>query len=279
MSVHLGEEYGAVELQVESIPPEQLLEIEKTANGIIADNVTVEVMFVDAAQAASLPLRKEPQREGELRVVRIGEYDYSACGGTHCRTSGGVGLIKIIGVDKMRGRALVKYLAGTLAVQDYARRFDVTDTLARSFSCHPADLTQLVGKLKEDASTLRRELADAQKELLPVKAEQLSQNLIVCGKYKLVMESLPGIDASAGSRLAGMVADRIGGVSALVVDGRLILAAAAGSGLHAGNAVRKLAAQSGLKGGGNERVAQLGGVTPDRADRLTDELRAMLAND
>jgi alanyl-tRNA synthetase len=279
MSVHLGEEYGAVELQAETIPEEQLREIEKTANVIIGDNVPVEVMFVDGAQAAGLPLRKEPQREGELRVVRIGEYDYSACGGTHCRTSGGVGLIKIIGVDKMRGRALVKYLAGALAVRDYARRFDVTDVLARSFSCHPADLPGIVGKLQDDAAAVRRELAEAQKELLPIRAEQLSQNPIVCGRYKLVMDKPPGIDAAAGSRLAGMVADRIGGVAALIVDERLVLTAAAGSGLHAGNLIRKLASLTGLKGGGNERAAQLGGVTTDRAAAVQDELRTMLANE
>jgi alanyl-tRNA synthetase len=279
MSVHLGEEYGAVELQVESIPEEQLREIEKTANEIIGENVPVEVTFVDGAQAAAMPLRKEPSREGELRVVRIGEFDYSACGGTHCRTSGGVGLIKIIGVDKMRGRALVKYLAGALAVRDYARRFDVTDVLARSFSCHPDDLPGIVGKLQDDAAAVRRELTEAQKELLPIRAEQLSQNPIVCGRYKLVMEKLSGIDASAGSRLAGMIADRIGGVAALIVDERLVLTAAAGSGLHAGNLIRKLASLTGLKGGGNERAAQLGGVSTDRAAAVQDELRTMLANE
>ncbi len=279
MSVHLGEEYGAVELQVEAVSDEQLREVESAANQIIADNVLVEVMFVDSRQAESLPLRKESQREGELRIIRIGEFDYSACGGTHCSTSGGVGLVKIIGADKMRGRALVKYLAGHLAVADYARRFDITDALAKTFTCHYTDLSSKITKVQEESSHLRHQLIDAQKELLPIKAEHLSQNSIVCGRYKLVMERVSGVDSSAISCLAGMVADSAGGLAVLFVDDKILLAAAGGSGLHAGNLARQLSTQTGLKGGGNERAAQIGGVQEAQIAAIQDAVRTFLQNE
>jgi alanyl-tRNA synthetase len=279
MSVHLGDEYGAVELQTESLSEEQLGEIETAANQIIADNVSVDVRFVDSSEAEKLPLRKEPQREGKLRIIRIGEYDYSACGGTHCATSGGVRLIKILGAEKIRGRILVKYLAGNLAMSDYAHRFDITDELAKSMTCSYGDLPGKIGGLVAEAASLRRQLVEAQKELLPIKAHRLSQNPAACGRYKLVMDTPPGIDAATGSRLAGMVADEIGGLAALVVEERLILASAPGSGLHAGNLARQIAERTGLKGGGNERVAQIGGVKTDRVTMIQDTVRLVLEND
>ena len=279
MSVHLGDEYGAIELQVETISDEQVREVETVANEAIADNVPVEVMFVDSRQIDTLPLRKEPQREGELRIIRIGEFDYSACGGTHCSTSGGVGLVKIIGMDKIRGRVLIKYLAGSLAVSDYARRFEVTDDLAKSFTCHYTDLSAKVGKVRDEAAALRRQLVEAQKELLPIKAEQLSQNPRLCGRYKLVMDRIPGVELSTASRLAGLVADRIAGVVVFFADDKLVLAASAQAGLHAGNLVKRLAAQSGLKGGGNERVAQLGGVQEDLSEQIQNAIVTILQNE
>lgn len=278
MSVHLGDEYGAVELGAESISESQLSEIETTANQIISDNVTVEIMFVDSRSVDSLPLRKEPQREGELRVIRVGEFDYSACGGTHCRTSGGVGLIKIIGAEKIRGRVLVKYLAGRLAVDDYVMRFGVTDLLGRSLTCHPSDLSEKVVKMSADNENLRRRLADAQRELLPSRAAALSQHAAEFGKYKAVIESVAGYDVTTVSRLAGLVADNAGGLAALFADGRLVIAAAQGSGLHAGNIAKALAASLNLKGGGNERAAQLGGAVEEDLDKYKSSVRSILEN-
>jgi len=278
MSVHLGDEYGAVELGADSIDAGQLSEIEATANQVIADNVPVEIMFVDSRSIDSLPLRKEPQREGELRVIRIGDFDYSACGGTHCRTSGGVGLIKIIGAEKIRGRVLVKYLAGKLAVDDYVMRFEVTDSLGRSLTCHPSDLSERVAKISAENESLRRRLADAQRELLPSRAAALSQNAAEFGKCKAVIVPVAGYDVNTVSRLAGLIADNLGGVAALFVDGRLVIATAQASGLHAGNIAKTIAASLKLKGGGNERAAQLGGAVEGDLDKYKSSVRSILEN-
>ena len=259
VSVHLGEEYAAVELETESITPEQLTAIEEAANRVIADNVEVEVRFIDSREAATLPFRKKPQREGELRVIRIGQFDYSACGGTHCKTSGGVGLIKIIGCEKIRGRVLVKFFAGNLAVADYRLRFGVTDELARTFTCHPSDLVAKVEKIAVENKELKFRLAETQKELMPLRLAELSGKARQVGRIKLVLEKSSGFDAAMVPKLASLAADEIGGLVVLVSDGRLILAASQVTGLHAGNLAREIAKRAGLKGGGNERLAQLGG--------------------
>ena len=41
---------------------------------------------------ARLPLRKPPAVDGPVRVVSVPDFDHSACGGTHPRATGGVGM-------------------------------------------------------------------------------------------------------------------------------------------------------------------------------------------
>ena len=278
VSVHLGDEYAAIELETESISPEQLTAIEEVANRVVADNVEVKVKFIDSSQAATLPLRKEPQREGELRVIRIGEFDYSACGGTHCRTSGGVGLIKIVSCDRIRGRALVNFLAGDLGVADYRMRFGVTDALARAFTCHPSDLVAKVEKIAAENKGIRVRLVEAQKELLPIRASQFARKARDSGRVKVVLESTSGLEPAAVSRLATLVAEEIGGLAVLAADSRLVLATSLASGLHAGNLAREIAGRSGLKGGGSEHVAQLGGAVNENPETYWEIIQSVLAH-
>lgn len=279
MSVHLGDEYAAVELDAKSLSDDQLTQIEALANEVIADNVEIEIIFADSQRVAALPLRKKPKREGKLRIIRIGQFDYVACGGTHCTTSGGVGLLKITGTEKIRERVLVKYLAGKLAVADYIQRFNVTDRLARALTCHPTDLVARVEKLTADNKELRRELTDIRKELLPGQAMTLAAKAVSVHDTHVVVEEVTGLDPSAAGRLAILVADEINGLAALLAGGRLVLATAESSNLHAGNMAREIAARCNLKGGGNSRTAQLGGSVSDQFDSCRKVIHSLLQNE
>jgi len=275
-SVHLGEEYAAIELETPSISAEQLAEAEKWANQAVADNVAVQILFVDASEAARLPLRKPPQRAGRLRIIRIGDIDCTACGGTHCATSGGVGLVKIIGVEKIRGRALVKFLCGELAAEDYRRRFDATDRLTRSLTCNVVDLPAKIDKLTADLRSLRQDLMSAQRELLPARAAELVVAAETRGDLRLVVASAESVEPALAGTLACDVSDRIGGPVVLLSGGKLVLAAPEQSSLHAGKLARELAERAGLKGGGNQRVAQIGGAAPADLAAYRSHLLAIL---
>ncbi len=278
VSVHLGEEYGTVELNAGAITEDELGEVEKLANQIIADNLPVEILFIDAKAAASTPLRKIPDREGEIRVIKIGEFDWSACGGTHCLSTAEVGFIKLTGIEKIRGHVVVRFLAGVQALEDYRLRFAVTDALSKTLTCHPSDLPAKLDKLMTENKAQRRDLAMIQKEMLPIYAERYAGDALTFGGRTVVSVSAAGLDGGLASTLAQLISDKIQGLAILEVDGRLIVALASGSGLHAGNIVRQLAALEGLKGGGSERVAQLGGIDAGRLDHYRDVIMGIIGN-
>lgn len=276
VSVHLGDEYGAVELDNDELSDDQLVQAETMAAEIIGRNLPVEILFVDSSEIANIPLRKIPEREGKIRVIKIGEFDWSACGGTHCFSTAEVGLIKIIGVEKMRGHLLVKYLAGNLARDDYAKRFDITESLSRDLTCHFSDLPGKLEKLAAENKSLRKQVADIQRELLPIRAQRLADEAEKVRNHQIAVSELSDIDPSMVSPLASLVADRINGVAMFYAGGKLILATGTSSNLHAGNLIKSLAASFDLKGGGGQNVGQAGGASQEKLDQYKEAVVRLL---
>ena len=99
------------------------------------------------------------------------------------------------------------------------------------------------------------------------------------GGVSVTVATVDGLDPSVAARLANLVAERISGLAVLLVEGRLVLAAAEGSDLHAGNLARELASRCHLKGGGNNRIAQLGGAVPGDLDSYRKTICAILEDE
>ncbi|UCG61883.1 MAG: hypothetical protein JSV52_00920, partial [Candidatus Zixiibacteriota bacterium] len=279
VSVHLGEDYGAIEIDAGAITPEQLMEVQAHARRIVEENVPVEILTVEADEIDTVPLRRETKRSGPIRVIKVGELDWSACGGTHCRTTAEVGLIRITGAEKIRGHALIKFLAGRQVASDYDMRFDVTDVLSRTLTCHVNDLPERFDKIQHENRALKMELTRVQKEMLPVQAEQLAASAISVSKTRLVFDKVENYDQKLVNSLSSTVADQMGGVAVIYLDGRLIISAAESCGLDARNIAAELSAKAGLKGGGSARQAQLGGASWDRRDEYSTIIRDFLSNE
>lgn len=278
VSVHLGDDYGSIELDQVSVAATQIEQVERFANEVITSAWPVSILFVNANEIAGIPLRKVPSREGELRVIRIGDFDYSACGGTHCSNTSEVGLIKITGWEKLRGHALVNFLAGVQAVDDYNRRFEATDLLSKSLTCGVTDLVSKVDKLVSEGKSLRKSIALLQKELLPARVAYYAGTAMDVNGRKLVAGVLEDMDASTVSQLGVAVAEQISGVALFVAEGKLLIAVGLTSGLNAGEIARSLSSVLGLRGGGSNKAAQLGGADPHNLQEYQTALLSIIGH-
>jgi len=276
VSVHLGEEYGTVELANDAVSFEENQKAEQLANEIIQLNQSIEIIFADELQAAALPLRKKPTRNGIIRVIKIGNFDWSACGGTHCSSTAEVGSIKVLGVEKQRGNTLVKFLAGTKAKDDYDMRFKATDMLTKALTCSVADLPGRIEKLADDNKQMQRQMSLLQLQLLPIKADALAASAFQTNKVKVVCQGIQDVDSKQLNQLATEVANRIAGVAALLLDNRICVAVSGSSKLDAGEIVKLIAAKINLRGGGNKQIAQLGGVDPNKLNEFKETLLAVI---
>ena len=88
-------------LLAEAPSPEQIEEIVRTVNEVIARNLDVSIAYLPHAEAAALvDLSKLPAGASELlRIVRVGDYDICACAGAHVKNTAEIGRFEILSHD------------------------------------------------------------------------------------------------------------------------------------------------------------------------------------
>ncbi len=155
-SFHLGPDVSTLEIGLVTISDQALGRVEDRANEIVWEDRAVKTYFVPDDKIDEVPLRRPPKKEGLLRVVEVDGYDYSACGGTHCRRTGEVGLIKVLGTEKIRGNLRFEFLCGGRALLDFRSKDRAVRKLAGAFSCSPADVVPQVEKTVAELKALKK---------------------------------------------------------------------------------------------------------------------------
>lgn len=108
----------------DSLTPEQLEAIESGANQIIQDAIEIESMILpkdEAERRFGFRLYQGGAIPGDwLRVLKIGDLDTEACGGTHLNNTSEAIRIIILGAKKIQdGIIRIEYVAGRRAEQIY----------------------------------------------------------------------------------------------------------------------------------------------------------------
>src|SRR5437016_13593853 len=143
------------------------------ANQIIWECRPIQIRHVNSKEAATLPLRKEPAREGELRVVEIGDFDLTPCGGTHAKSSGEVGVLAVRSWERAKGLIRIQFMAGLRAVKDYRQANRTARDVAALFSAGRNDSPALVTKLIEENKKLVHRVRELDELGCRAEAEQI----------------------------------------------------------------------------------------------------------
>ena len=93
VSSRLGESSCTIDLDIAKADERELARAEDLTNSVIDDDVTIRAYFPAADELAALPLRRAPKVEDNVRVVQIGTFDVSPCGGTYTISAAGVTLV------------------------------------------------------------------------------------------------------------------------------------------------------------------------------------------
>jgi len=176
VSVHLGDSYTSVEIDAPQISEKEIYEVEKIANDAIGRNLPVETHWVNPSEVHRYHLRKPPPKVEQVRVVQIEGFDSSSCGGTHVSRTGEVGIVKVIGQERIRGHVRLLAKIGQRAIQDYDRKIKLIQELKGMLSCGDEDIPARVNDLENKTRDLTRELARVQAELMETAAEKAARN-------------------------------------------------------------------------------------------------------
>lgn len=173
-SFHLGAERVTIDLDVRSIQPDQLQRVEQQVNNYIRRRIPVDTEWVTHEQAAGMKLRKKPAVEGDIRLVKIGDIDLNACGGTHIANSAELGLVKIIRTEKSKSATRVYFLCGDRAMRHFDLLQSVTDQLTRSLNAPVAELPDAAAALTADRKEKEKQLKKLNLRLLEREAASLT---------------------------------------------------------------------------------------------------------
>ena len=112
---HVGTEVVRMDTSV-PISPEGLRQAELAANRIVWQDVPVLVSYPTREELAALVYRSKKEIEGQVRIVTIPGADVCACCGTHTRTTGQVGQIKILASENYKGGVRLSVVCGARAL-------------------------------------------------------------------------------------------------------------------------------------------------------------------
>jgi alanyl-tRNA synthetase len=279
VSFHLGAERSTIDLSREP-RPDEIAAAEREANRVVWEDRQVSIRFAAADEAASMALRKQSRREGELRLIDVDGFDLSACGGTHVLRTGAIGIIAVSGWERFKGGLRVEFVCGGRALTVFRSLRDIVSTAARALTVHPAELPASIERLQSDSKEHGRTLKRLQERLAAHEADVLARSAQPIGDRRVVVASLEGWDASGLKALASTIAARPGHAAVLIAPttsgSPLVVARAADVALDAAALLRAVVARFGGKGGGKADLAQGGGVTASR-DALAEMVGQELA--
>jgi len=262
-SFHLGTTSCTIDLARE-VSAAEIEAAESGANAVVWEDRPVTVRFVDAAEAATLPLRKESLRPGVLRLVEVDDYDLSACGGTHVPRTGMVGLIAIAGWERFKGGSRIEFVCGGRALTSHRRRRDTVTALVKQLTVAPHELPEAVARLQADSRTARKTIRTLQEQVASLIAATLAASAEDVGAFRRVLVSMPDWEAPALSALASAIVVHPGMVAVVIGHGTpapVVVARSADVAFDAGACVKAMTAALGGRGGGRADMAQ--GVSAD----------------
>ncbi len=272
VSVHFGDVDSTLDLDVATLEPAKLEEAELIANELVYTALPITAYFVTDSELAKVPLRRPPKVTGQIRIVEIEKFDYSACGGTHVHTTAEIGPIKLTKVERRRSQVRLTFLCGKRAYQDYATKHRLLTETANLFSTDVAEVPRLVERNLAQLKELQQAVKTFSEEQLAREAGVLASGAQPLGNYRLVMQSFTDKDAGAVKTLAQNLQTQAGIIALLatVQGGKvsLIFTRAADVDVHVGNLLRDSLRHFGGSGGGRPDFAQGGGVDPAQAEAL-----------
>ncbi len=294
MSFHMGTDTATIDLQRET-SWEHISRAEDEANRVVWENREVSIRFVDPARRGPsdppLQLRKEPAREGVLRLIEVTDFDLSACGGTHVARTGAIGMIAVAGAERFKGGTRIMFACGGRALRVLRTLREAVAGSVRSLSVLPQDLPAAIERMQADAKILRGTIKKFQETLAGHEAARIMAGPSPAlsdearrakaegpANAHIVVEALEGWDANGLKAIASTITAGTRVAVALFSTTSpfaVVIARSADVPVDANAILRALTERFGGRGGGKPDLAQGGGLTGDAAE-IRQTARALL---
>jgi alanyl-tRNA synthetase len=264
VSFHLGADSATIDVEGGAIDTNRMLAVERRVNELVFANLPVAVTFEDSRTVQGL--RKPSEREGTLRIVSIEGLDRSACGGTHVRSTGEIGLILLRKLEKIRQSTRVEFVCGGRAVKRARADFEALTKVAQMFSASLDEAPAMVAAQLEASKAGEKSRRKVELDLAAYRGRELYRETAPAADgvrrvtERLERGNLEDLRAVAQNFTAQPKSVFL---AAMKEPPSVLLATSEDSGIDAGRLVKAAVTEAGGRGGGTARIAQ--GAVPDTA--------------
>jgi alanyl-tRNA synthetase len=285
---HMSDNSLTIDLDSKKVSTEQMMAAEQMANSIIWQNLATTIKLIDPKKKGKTRVRRMPDQlhTGGLRVLDIGDFDSTACGGTHVANTGEIGIIKVLKLERRKNKTRVEFRCGKRALLDFQVKNTVTNNLMSMLTCGAEEVEAAVERLRDNLKRVNKANNANKKILFEYEITDLLNNAPLHNDVRLIKEIFDGRDVAELRALTNRLIENKGTVVMFGVPGEKvsILMARSDDLAHDMNILIKhvLPMLGNAGGGGRPNFAQGGGVRADKTQveyALQEAERVLFANE
>jgi alanyl-tRNA synthetase len=212
--MRLGEVVNTIDVDAPQLDAQALAQVENVVMDAIEADVPVIIHFCPPEDITDFPLRKTPpQGEEVIRVVEIQGNDFSPCCGTHLKSAGGIGMLRVLGAEKYKGMTRVSFIAGRRVFQDSRALRQNGELVSRTLKVPVEETGKAVLALLDRFSLLEKQV----KELEEKAARDGAANLLHRAR---IISTREGDEGGAGEQRVFSIACPVSETEELLRIGR-----------------------------------------------------------
>lgn len=150
---HMGADVVTIDLNV-VLDEGRLRELEEEVNRYLWEDHPVLVTYPSPAQLEALEYRSKKALTGRVRIVSFPGADTCACCGTHVSSSGQVGLVKLLSVQKFREGVRIELVCGGRALRYVNKILEQNRQVSNLLSAKAFETGAAVTRLLEENAAL-----------------------------------------------------------------------------------------------------------------------------
>jgi alanyl-tRNA synthetase len=285
-----GEKYARIDLTHHSRMSRELLDIiEDKANEIIQSNPEIEKIMMSRADADAKfgfdIYQGGPPKHDLIRIIKIGNFDTQACGGTHHDTAGKVGELRIIRSSQVQdGVERLQIVAGDTAREHARQQERILSEASEILGVQSNDLPKAVQKFFEEWKSQQKKISNLEAEIIRLRTSGGGDEAIMRDGIRYVVMESNGDSKQLMKMLSELTRDKSKPTLAIIGSrdggGKIIVATTentkASENYNSVEILNSIASHINGGGGGRPTFAQGGGSNPDGIPEALNAARKML---
>jgi len=174
---HMGTDVVTIDFSAE-IPEEDLPVLEEAVNRAILEDRPITEAFPSPEELEATEYRSKTKINGPVRLVNAAGMDLCACCGTHMKTTGQIGGIRLLNTKRYKGGSRLELLCGMRIQKHHSLLYRQNESISRLLSAKPLETAAAVSRLRSECDEHKRQLSDVWDRYFALKAASLPEGSI-----------------------------------------------------------------------------------------------------